>query len=201
MAMFIAAPRNQTGRKTSAAEGSAGGPPTAHPTARHAASTMNPMPMTMTVCTARASLHLADVQPADLPVGTELEAKVGLEVAPLLGVELPDDLHAVGAHAVEGGEALVADCLAGELLEAPGAAVVEELGVLLEEPGPGSPVARLERLDRGLHRGVLQGRQNHRSPCSASCVRSARAKGLARCARTSRSGTRPATRESRSSSP
>src|SRR5262249_9380925 len=97
------------------------------------------------------SLDLADVQPVDLPIGTDLEAEVGPEVAPLLGVELSDDLQPVRAHPVEGGEALVTDRVAGEVLQAPGAAVVEQLGVVLEEGGPGLPVACLERLDGGLH--------------------------------------------------
>src|SRR5215470_17616607 len=162
--MFTAAPRNHSGRKTSAAVGSAAGPPTARPTTRHAASTTSPTPMTIAVCTGASSLHLADVQPVDLPVGSDLKAEIGPEVAPLLGVELTHDLQPIGAHPVERGEALVADRVAGELLQAPWAAVVEQLGVLLEKAGPRLPVARLERLDGGLHRGVLQDGQRHRSP-------------------------------------
>src|SRR5262245_56443787 len=164
--MFTAAPMNHSGRKTRAAIGSASGPPSARPTTRHAASTTSPTPMTMAVC--RGSLHLADVQPVDLPVGTDLEPEVGPEVAPLLGMELAHDLQPIGAHPVERGEALVADRVAGELLQAAGAAIVEQLGVLLEEGGPRLPVARLERLDRGLNRGVLQDGQRHRPPCTSS---------------------------------
>src|ERR1700759_618364 len=104
--MFTAAPTSQIGRKASAAVWTAVAPPTARPTTRPAASTTKPIPRTMGVCTRPDSLHLADVQPADLPVGTEVEAEVGGEVAPLLGVELPDDLESIGAGAIDRGEAL-----------------------------------------------------------------------------------------------
>src|SRR6185295_3122513 len=162
MAMFTPAPTSHTGRKTSAAVESAPGPPTSRPTTRQAARTRSPTPMTIAVCTP-TSLHLADVQPVDLPGGPEVEAEVGPEVSPLLRVEVAHHLEPVRAHPVDGREALVAERIAGEVPEAARLAVVEQLRSVLEEGGPGSGVTLLEGVDGGLHRGVLQGGRNHRA--------------------------------------
>ena len=63
----------------------------------------------MTMRCASPSLRLADVQPVDLAAGAEVKPEVGPEVTPPLGVELPHHLEPVGAHPLEGGEALVAE--------------------------------------------------------------------------------------------
>jgi hypothetical protein len=76
----------------------------------------------------------------------------------------PDDLEPVGAHPIEGGEALVAERVAGELLQAARAAVVEQLGVVLEQDGPRLAVARLEGLDGGFHRRILERVGEHPAP-------------------------------------
>ena len=61
----------------------------------------------------------------------------------------------------------MAERVVGEFVQAPGTAVVEQVGVVLEQGGPGLAVTLLERLNRGLHRGVVQGGRDHRPPTAS----------------------------------
>jgi hypothetical protein len=66
-------------------------------------------------------------------------------------VEVADHFEAVLVDAIDRREALVTECVGGELLEVARAAVVVELGVVLEQSGPRGAVSALKRIDRGFH--------------------------------------------------
>ena len=101
-------------------------------------------------------LRLADVEALNLAGWRELEADIGFEVAPLVRVERAGHFEAVLVDAIDRCETFVTERVGRELLEVARAAVVVELGVVLEERGPRGAVSALKRVDCRFHGGIGQ---------------------------------------------
>src|SRR5262245_33291268 len=91
--------------------------------------------------------RLPDIELDELAAGAGVEFEIGVEVAPLIRVEMAVDIEAAILDPVDAREALVPDRMLREVLEAAWVAVIGHRGIAGKQSEPGRPVTRLERLD------------------------------------------------------